>query len=694
MKPTILQKITILLLLCSFGLSPKIHAQDDQLLTINFETAKSVLPDSTIQYLVAQANRWEKYTIFLQGHTDDVGAADNNLKLAAARVQTIQEVLQQQGIDSSRIQTVAWGASQPIADNMMPEGRAKNRRVEILLTANMELYKAQQDKLDALLSKLISQRGKTHVIKDPTKATTIRAKQGTIVRIPANAFDSVERGQTVVVKVTEVYQKSDMILYNLGTISNGKPLQTGGMIKVEAFANGKPIQLQEGKALDIEVPTKDPREEMKLFSAQLVNNNINWVDPKPLTLSQSIDTTREYDWSFVIPEGIYKQYPTRVNKPKFLRKPVEKDSFKIAELQKKYQRFETDPFRTFAGHTTEKTFFGKKKVARTAADSVRYLAYVEKSKQNIVDEIEKIRAYSTRYKQEQKVYKVYEQKMANYNAYRQSCDRIMRENLAIAIEHNDRHQIVGNFIYLMGEEKIKWKMKAYGLTKQELYIFDQKEEKQKDAYLCQRAIANNDTFALNMLQFNQHKIKLAKHIYQKQDIDEAYKVHLKYRDLPKYMEMAKNLGITVDSAVALEAYQKIRAAEITAVLQKASYNFQITSLGRFVNCDFFPGMAPQEELITSNLVLPVPFSFTRTYMVFDQYNVVMPSSGLEQKSYWRNVPLQEPVRIVSLYIDEKDETYLAIQTVEVANNEDALEYKKVTEQELQQALLQLNKTAT
>jgi len=78
--------------------------------------------------------------IRVEGHTDNVpitGALarvyPTNWELSAARAITVTRFLQARGIDAARLSTAAYGEFQPVADNETKEGRAKNRRIEIVL---------------------------------------------------------------------------------------------------------------------------------------------------------------------------------------------------------------------------------------------------------------------------------------------------------------------------------------------------------------------------------------------------------------------------------------------------------------------------------------------------------------------------------------------------------------------------------
>lgn len=68
------------------------------------------------------------------GHSDRTGSADHNYALGQQRAASVaQYLIVQQGIDPLRVNTVSYGANVPVADNATPEGRRKNRRVEILV---------------------------------------------------------------------------------------------------------------------------------------------------------------------------------------------------------------------------------------------------------------------------------------------------------------------------------------------------------------------------------------------------------------------------------------------------------------------------------------------------------------------------------------------------------------------------------
>jgi outer membrane protein OmpA-like peptidoglycan-associated protein len=71
--------------------------------------------------------------IVVEGHTDSQGAAPYNLELSQRRAQSVRDYLVTRGIASDRIAAQGFGLTRSIADNSSPEGRANNRRVEIVV---------------------------------------------------------------------------------------------------------------------------------------------------------------------------------------------------------------------------------------------------------------------------------------------------------------------------------------------------------------------------------------------------------------------------------------------------------------------------------------------------------------------------------------------------------------------------------
>ncbi len=69
----------------------------------------------------------------IESHTDNTGDPEDNLRLSSQRAYAIRAALVDDGIVASRLDAVGVGGLQPIADNDTAEGRAKNRRIELVM---------------------------------------------------------------------------------------------------------------------------------------------------------------------------------------------------------------------------------------------------------------------------------------------------------------------------------------------------------------------------------------------------------------------------------------------------------------------------------------------------------------------------------------------------------------------------------
>ena len=113
--------------------------EQGQTLTINnvfFETGQfELLPASfpELERLAKLMNENPNMRIRLEGHTDNVGNAQNNMNLSNSRVEAVKSFLVNKGVAANRIQSRGMGQTKPIAPNNTEEGRAKNRRVEFII---------------------------------------------------------------------------------------------------------------------------------------------------------------------------------------------------------------------------------------------------------------------------------------------------------------------------------------------------------------------------------------------------------------------------------------------------------------------------------------------------------------------------------------------------------------------------------
>ena len=79
-------------------------------------------------------NKFNRTLIDINGHTDSTGSPGYNQGLSERRAASVANYLGARGVDQRRISTLGFGPSQPIASNATPDGRAQNRRVEVLIS--------------------------------------------------------------------------------------------------------------------------------------------------------------------------------------------------------------------------------------------------------------------------------------------------------------------------------------------------------------------------------------------------------------------------------------------------------------------------------------------------------------------------------------------------------------------------------
>jgi len=91
-------------------------------------------------------NKYADTNILIEGHTDNTGTDAYNMTLSKDRAQAVALYLATLEVKSARFSTAGYGETQPIVMNDTPEGRQKNRRVDIAVIANDKLKKAAQEK--------------------------------------------------------------------------------------------------------------------------------------------------------------------------------------------------------------------------------------------------------------------------------------------------------------------------------------------------------------------------------------------------------------------------------------------------------------------------------------------------------------------------------------------------------------------
>jgi outer membrane protein OmpA-like peptidoglycan-associated protein len=89
--------------------------------------------ERTIQRLAQFLQASPDAQILIEGHTDAVGTDQYNQQLSEQRAESVRQALSRHGIGRERVRSVGLGEGFPVASNQNPEGRAQNRRVEVVI---------------------------------------------------------------------------------------------------------------------------------------------------------------------------------------------------------------------------------------------------------------------------------------------------------------------------------------------------------------------------------------------------------------------------------------------------------------------------------------------------------------------------------------------------------------------------------
>ena len=109
---------------------------------VYFDTGKfniNAASQTTLNKLIAVFKEYPDTNLLVVGHTDSQGSDESNLTLSKNRATSVTTYLKSKGVSSGRLTTNWFGETKPVQDNATPEGRAKNRRVNIAILPNEKM---------------------------------------------------------------------------------------------------------------------------------------------------------------------------------------------------------------------------------------------------------------------------------------------------------------------------------------------------------------------------------------------------------------------------------------------------------------------------------------------------------------------------------------------------------------------------
>ncbi len=129
-----------------------------------------------------------------------------------------------------------------------------------------------------------------------SKDETIKGAEGTEITFKANSFN-VPKNSAIKIRLKEYYKMSDIAFSNLTTeTSDGKLLETGGMIYVDALANNKKVDLKKDTFFDIKFPFDKNKKDMILFDGKTKSKAIVWEESQFQRI-EVVEKFEEEEWA-------------------------------------------------------------------------------------------------------------------------------------------------------------------------------------------------------------------------------------------------------------------------------------------------------------------------------------------------------------------------------------------------------------
>lgn len=94
---------------------------------------------TNLQNLAASLVKNPETNILIIGHTDSTGTVAHNMDLSVRRAESVKSQIVAGGVDGARLSTQGKGPTEPVGDNKTADGRALNRRVEVVIVANDQM---------------------------------------------------------------------------------------------------------------------------------------------------------------------------------------------------------------------------------------------------------------------------------------------------------------------------------------------------------------------------------------------------------------------------------------------------------------------------------------------------------------------------------------------------------------------------
>ncbi len=256
--------IKFLLLTLSFVFSVSfLFSQKSIVKSVYFETNQSALSEHNKKVIKNEYKFYAKHNLYkveIQGFTDSIGSKKYNHELSIKRAYSVRKQLAHCSLDTNLITCFYNGeltSGTYVNFDKQDSVLGKNRRVDI------KFYYKPEIVIDKLF-KLLKTESEVFEI-DPTKDTILQTSQNKFFVFRSNSFKT-NSSSKVTLSIRDLSSRSNMILNNVSTMSNGKVLESGGMVEISATQDGEKLSNKLNKPLDFIIPTQKFIDSMQLFT--------------------------------------------------------------------------------------------------------------------------------------------------------------------------------------------------------------------------------------------------------------------------------------------------------------------------------------------------------------------------------------------------------------------------------------------
>ncbi len=304
-------KKSVLFLLIIFSGISLATAQEFFIDTVFFDFDQYALRseyEPEIDSITSLLEEYPSYYIEIFGHTDNIGTEYYNLQLSQNRAKEVYDYLVEQGLDTARLYYEGFGTEKPAASNETFSGRGKNRRAEVAVIYTLDSLSAEdasqlisdetgsdsddeEEETEAVVVETETlEAGDKPLTVFTNKNTVIYGENGTRVLIPAESFDTDE--EKVTMEMVELFDRSDMFLVGMPTVTSDGPLETEGMVMLEARnARGRLVKMKPDKPVTVEIPAQRPKSDLSVYEGRGGNRTSRL---KRATMVQDFNAVRNW----------------------------------------------------------------------------------------------------------------------------------------------------------------------------------------------------------------------------------------------------------------------------------------------------------------------------------------------------------------------------------------------------------------